>query len=269
MDGRPAFFLTGGADGPARLCLAFAEAGLGGLPVTVGERLSYPDERVVCGTAGSFSHRKFDSLSVLLAEAAEPSAVRRTPGFADEAFLRGNVPMTKQEVRAAALAKLAIRPGDTVWDVGAGTGSVCVEMALAARWGRVYAVERQPEACGLIRQNRERFGAWNLTVVPGRAPEALAELPAPDAVFVGGSGGELADILTAAMERNPAARICVSAVTLETLAAATAALTAAGREAEVCQIAVSHARAAGRYHLLTAANSVFLICAKAPAGEEP
>ena len=86
MDGRPAFFLTGGADGPARLCQAFAEAGLGGLPVTVGERLSYPDERVVCGTAGSFSHRKFDSLSVLLAEAAEPSAVRRTPGFADEAF---------------------------------------------------------------------------------------------------------------------------------------------------------------------------------------
>lgn len=269
MDGRPAFFLTGGADGPARLCQAFAEAGLGGLPVTVGERLSYPDERVVCGTAGSFSHRKFDSLSVLLAEAAEPSAVRRTPGFADEAFLRGNVPMTKQEVRAAALAKLAIRPGDTVWDVGAGTGSVCVEMALAARRGRVYAVERQPEACGLIRQNRERFGAWNLTVVPGRAPEALAGLPAPDAVFVGGSGGELADILTAAIERNPAARICVSAVTLETLAAATAALTAAGREAEVCQIAVSHTRAAGRYHLLTAANPVFLICAKAPAGEEP
>ena len=269
MDGRPAFFLTGGADGPARLCQALVQAGLGGLPVTVGERLSYPDEHLEQGTAESFSHRTFDPLSVLLAEAAEPTAPRRTPGWEDEEFLRGNVPMTKQEVRAAVLAKLAIRPGDTVWDVGAGTGSVCVEMALAARQGRVYAVEYRPEACGLIRQNRERFGAWNLTVVPGRAPEALAGLPAPDAVFVGGSGGELADILAAALERNPAVRICVSAITLETLAAATAALTDAGREAEVCQIAVSRTRTAGKHHLLTAANPVFLICAKVPAGGEP
>ena len=235
-------------------------AGLGGLAVTVGENLSYPDERVVCGTAGSFSHRKFDSLSVLLAEAAEPSAVRRTPGFADEAFLRGNVPMTKQEVRAAALAKLAIRPGDTVWDVGAGTGSVCVEMALAARRGRVYAVERQPEACGLIRQNRERFGAWNLTVVPGRAPEALAGLPAPDRVFVGGTGGHMAETLAAVHAANPAARVVISAIAIESLSAALAALQAQGFEAiQVSQISVSRSRPAGGLHLMMAQNPVYLI----------
>lgn len=97
--------------------------------------------------------------------------------------------MTKQEVRAAALAKLAVQPGDTLWDVGAGTGSVSVELALAAPRGHVYAVECDPEACGLIRQNRERFHACNLTLVEGRAPAALADLPAPDAVFIGGTKG--------------------------------------------------------------------------------
>ena len=97
--------------------------------------------------------------------------------------------MTKQEVRAAALAKLAVQPADTLWDVGAGTGSVSVELALAAPRGHVYAVECDPEACGLIRQNRETFHACNPTLVEGRAPAALADLPAPDAVFIGGTKG--------------------------------------------------------------------------------
>lgn len=261
LEGRPAFFLTGGADGPGRLCQRLVQAGLGGLSVTVGERLSYEDERIVTGTAGELSGRSFASLSVLLAEAAERPVPQRTPGFADSAFLRGEVPMTKQEVRAAALAKLEVQPGDTVWDVGAGTGSVSVELALAANRGQMFAVECREEACGLIRQNRERFGAWNLTLVQGAAPEALASLPAPDAVFVGGSGGRLEEILALALEKNPKARICISAIALETLGAAVAALTARGLEAEVCQIAVSRTRPAGKLHLLMASNPVFLICA--------
>lgn len=97
--------------------------------------------------------------------------------------------MTKQEVRAAALAKLAVSPADTVWDVGAGTGSVSVELALAAPKGRVYAVECEPDACALIRKNREKFRAYNLTLIEGKAPEALDGLPAPDAVFIGGTKG--------------------------------------------------------------------------------
>ena len=167
--------------------------------------------------------------------------------------------MTKQEVRAAALAKLAVQPGDTLWDVGAGTGSVSVELALAAPRGHVYAVECDPEACGLIRQNRETFHACNLTLVEGRAPAALADLPAPDAVFIGGTKGGMEAVVDTVLARNPNARICISAIALETLSAAVAALTAHGLAAEVTQIAVSRTRPTGRLHMLMANNPIFLI----------
>ena len=167
--------------------------------------------------------------------------------------------MTKQEVRAAALAKLAVHPTDTLWDVGAGTGSVSVELALAAPRGRIYAVECDPEACALIRKNRERFAAWNLTLIEGKAPQALEALPAPDAVFLGGTKGRMEAVVDAVLTKNPQARLCISAIALETLSAAVAALTARGLTAEVTQIAVSRTKPAGRLHLLMANNPIFLI----------
>ncbi len=167
--GKPAFFLTGGTLGPGEICQRLTGAGLGSLKVTVGENLSYPDEKITCGTAEELVGQVFPSLSVLLAEAA-PRLERRCPGLPDEAFLRGTAPMTKQEVRAAALSKLAVGPSDVLWDVGAGTGSVSVELALAAPEGQVFAVECEQDACALIRDNRQKFSAWNLQIVEGRAP---------------------------------------------------------------------------------------------------
>lgn len=258
MNHKTVFFLTGGAETPATLCAALTAAGLGDAHALVGENLGTPDEKIHFGTAQELAGQTFASLSVLLVEhAVHPE--RRTPGLPDEAFIRGEVPMTKQEVRAAALAKLAVRPADTLWDVGAGTGSVSVELALAAPRGHVYAVECDPEACGLIRQNRERFHACNLTLVEGRAPAALADLPAPDAVFIGGTKGGMEAVVDTVLARNLNARICVSAIALETLSAAVAALTAHGLAAEVTQIAVSRTRPAGRLHLLMANNPIFLI----------
>ena len=256
--GKPVFFLTGGAETPASLCGRLAAAGLGDTHVLVGEELGRAEEKILFGTAQEFAQKQFASLSVLLVEHV-PQPPRRVPGFPDEAFHRGEVPMTKQEVRAAALAKLAVQPGDTLWDVGAGTGSVSVELALAAPRGHVYAVECDPEACGLIRQNRETFHACNLTLVEGRAPAALADLPAPDAVFIGGTKGGMEAVVDTVLARNPNARICISAIALETLSAAVAALTAHGLAAEVTQIAVSRTRPAGRLHLLMANNPIFLI----------
>ena len=256
--GKPVFFLTGGAETPASLCGRLAAAGLGDAHVLVGEELGRAEEKILFGTAQEFAQKQFASLSVLLVEHL-PQPPRRVPGFPDEAFHRGEVPMTKQEVRAAALAKLAVMPTDTLWDVGAGTGSVSVELALAAPKGRVYAVECEPDACELIRKNRAKFHACNLILIEGRAPDVLADLPAPDAVFIGGTKGGMEAVLDEVLGKNPNARICISAIALETLGAAIAALTARGLTAEVTQIAVSRTKPAGRLHLLMANNPIFLI----------
>lgn len=258
MQGRPTFFLTGGSEDPATLCAQLAAEGFGDVQGVVGQCLGTPEEKLFRGSVKELAAGRFNSLSVLLVEAAEVLP-RRAPGLPDEAFERGDVPMTKQEVRAAVLAKLAVRPEDILWDVGAGTGSVSVELALAAPRGRVYAVECRPEGCALIKANREKFRTRNLVLVEGLAPDALSDLPAPDAAFIGGSKGSLAAIVDAALDKNPDARICVSAIALETLSAAVAALTAKGRTVQVSQIAVSRAKAVGGLHLMMAQNPIYLI----------
>lgn len=258
MTHKAVFFLTGGAETPASLCRRLSDAGLGNAHATVGEDLGTETEAIRYGSAEELAGQNFAPLSVLLVENFDLPQFR-TPGLPDESFLRGEVPMTKQEVRAAALAKLGVKPADTLWDVGAGTGSVSVELALAAPLGQVYAVECEPDACALIRKNREKFRAYNLTLTEGRAPEALAGLPAPDAVFIGGTKGGMEGVLDAVSGKNPAARVCISAIALETLSSAVAALTTRGWTAEVTQVSVSRTRPAGRLHLLTANNPIFLI----------
>ena len=258
MQGRPTFFLTGGSEDPATLCAQLEAEGFGDVQGVVGQCLGTPEEKLFRGSVKELAAGRFNSLSVLLVEAVE-GLPRRAPGLPDEAFERGDVPMTKQEVRAAVLAKLAVRPEDILWDVGAGTGSVSVELALAAPRGRVYAVECRPEGCALIKANREKFRTRNLVLVEGLAPAALSDLPAPDAVFIGGSKGSLAAIVDAALDKNPDARICASAIALETLSAAVTALTAKGRTVQVSQIAVSRAKAVGGLHLMMAQNPIYLI----------
>ena len=258
MQGQPVFFLTGGKLTPTELCAQLSEAGLGELQVTVGERLTYEDERIAHGTAAEFAGMPFAPLSVMLAEPAS-WAGDLTPGIADSEFIRGDVPMTKQSVRAAILGQLQVRPSDTVWDVGAGTGSVSVELAMKACRGRVYAVERDEDGCILIRQNREKFGIWNLCPVDGAAPEALKDLPAPDKVFVGGSGGTLREIVRIVLEKNPNARICVSAIVMETVHEAARSMTEAGLEPEIIQVSVSTARNTRAGHMMMAGNPIFIV----------
>ena len=224
--------------------------------MTVGENLGAPEERIHSGSAGTLSAEHIAPLNVLLAEAAPESPYCGT-GIPDEAFLREKIPMTKQEIRAAALSKLGVKKTDVCWDIGAGTGSVSVELALHAR--AVWAVERNPSALELAQRNRERFCAWNLRLIEGCAPEALAALPKPDGVFVGGSGGHLPQILEAVCHTNPSARVCVSAISLETLHQAAETMDRLGYGVEITQISVSRAKAAGQLHLLMAQNPVFLI----------
>jgi precorrin-6Y C5,15-methyltransferase (decarboxylating) len=148
---RRVFTLVGGADGVKTLCADLCAAGLGGVRLGVGERLSYPDERVTRGPAETLLDEDFDALAVVLIENDAADAAVVSAGMPDEAFRRGGsedgaVPMTKSEVRAVCLSKLRLTRGAVCWDVGAGTGSVSVEMARIADRGRVYAIERKEEA---------------------------------------------------------------------------------------------------------------------------
>ena len=142
--------------------------------------------------------------------------------------------------------------------MGAGTGSVSVELAAASQGGTVYAVECEEPALELIRQNREKFHTWNVQLISGRAPRALEDLPAPDAVFVGGSKGEMKEILRLALKKNPDVRLCVSCISLETLETVLAFCREQGLTPMVTQLAVSEAQPVGGLHLMMAQNPIFL-----------
>ena len=153
-----------------------------------------------------------------------------------------------------------MQPRDTVWDVGAGTGAMTLELARRACDGMVYAVERDTDALALLDENRRKLGGYNVQIVAGSAPEALQALPAPDCVFVGGSGGGMRRILALAKEKNPAVRVVVTAIALETLEEARHALINLGfATVEVSQLAASRGKAVGPYTMLTALNPVFIL----------
>lgn len=255
------FFLTGSDHRAESVCRELIRAGLGHLTVHVGERLSYETELISSGTAAELAKREFDSLAVVLVENhGAMKSSRAAHGFADQCFIRGDVPMTKQEVRSVTLSKLQVNRDDVIYDVGAGTGSVSVELAALAREGQVYAVETNPQAVELIEENKKAFGLCNLHVISGKAPEALACLPKPDKVFLGGTKGNMEEILRLLFDKNPAVRIVVNAIALETLSEAVSCLKDAGcQSVDVVQLSAARAKEAGRYHMMTAQNPVFII----------
>ncbi len=262
------FALVGGDNGAGALCARLKEAGLGHVTVHVGEKLSYPEERITSGPASALAEQHFDSLSAVLIENGAPDAVL-TPGLPDGVFQREeNVPMTKSEVRAVSLSKLRLTENAVCWDVGAGTGSVALEMAMLARKGHVYGIERKADALELMKANASRLGVENLTAVSGKAPEACRDLPAPTHAFIGGSGGNLRDIIALLLEKNPAVRIVVTAVTLETVGETTALLKEFPfTETEVVSLSVARDRKAGPYRLMTGLNPVFIFTMQAGGGK--
>ena len=254
---RRVFALVGGENGIGQLCAKLTQAGLGKVTVHIGQRLSYPDERIVSGTAEELVQGCYDSLSVALIENETPDAVV-THGLPDTAFLREEkIPMTKSEVRAVALSKLRLTENAVCWDVGAGTGSVAIEMALQAKNGWVYAIEQKDAALQLLEENKNAFCAENLTVVPGTAPEVCQAMPAPTHVFIGGSGGNMRKILDLVLRKNPHARIVATAISLESIAELTECRkTFPFTETEVVSMTVARDRKVGAYHLMTGQNPI-------------
>lgn len=258
---RKVFTLVGGDGGMQALCERLTQAGLGHVRIAVGERLSYPDEAITRGTAQELRSHTFDKLSAALIENDTPGEIV-TPGLPDEAFLRNLepgklVPMTKSEVRSICLSKLRLTPNAVCWDVGAGTGSVSIEMARLCADGTVYAIEKSERALALLEQNKEAFSASNMQIIPGPAPEACRDLPAPTHAFLGGTSGSVRDILALLLEKNPHVCIVATAVTLESVSALSACMEDF-EAAECVSVQVSKAAALGQYHLMQAQNPVYI-----------
>lgn len=186
-------------------------------------------------------------------------------GIADEAFIRGKVPMTKQEIRVLTMVKAHIASSDVVWDVGAGTGSMSVEAARLAPQGHVYAIERNAEGVSLIEKNKEKFGVGNLTVIEGDAPDALKDLPDCDAAIIGGSGSCLPEILDEISSRlKTGGRVVMNCVTVQTLATALSYMR--GHESdfsyEAIQVQINRLQAVGAYDMAKAINPIYIVTAE-------
>lgn len=254
------FVILGRSDDLQGLCQRLKDCGLGDVWVSVGENLGYPEEKITKGKAEGFLDIHTSALSVCLLELREETVC--TCGIGDEAFIRGNVPMTKEEIRSIILSKMKLKRKAVVYDIGAGTGSVSVELARTAFLGEVYAIEEKPEAVELILKNQKRFGTENLFVVPGRAPEVMEDLPAPSHVFIGGSRGNLKEMIQMVLNKNPKVRIVVSAVSLETIGEAFGQMKdleeKCRRKTEVTAVSVAKSKVLGEYHMMMGGNPVYL-----------
>lgn len=253
---RETFALTGG--NVDLLANELCKTGFADLQITVGENLGMEEERILSCTTQELQNTDIQALAVLLIE--NPMADGRILfGLPDESFVRGEVPMTKAEVRAITMSKLQIQPHAKCCDIGAGTGSVTVEMALAAHRGHVYAIDQNEEAFQLIQANCKAFHIGNVTPILGKAPKALEELPPLDAAFIGGSSGNLKEIVDSLLEKNSRTRIVINAIALETVQAAIAAFANHGIEAEIIQVGIAKAKPVAKVHMLIANNPVFII----------
>lgn len=259
------FAITGGSDSPAALCRELCAAGLSGVRVAIGCNLSYDDEEIVRGRAVDFTERPDDALAVMFLEndAARPWS-RPVHGLPDEAFLRGKAPMTKQEIRSVAFSKLAPAEDAIICDIGAGTGSCTVELALQAPFGKVYAFEINPDALEVLQQNIDHFQVTNVQVVQGDASETLKEMEIrPDYAFIGGTKGNLAIILDELYRKNPNCAVVITAITLETVAAVTTYYAKHPQyHLDISQISTARSKKAGSSHLMIAQNPVYVMSAE-------
>jgi precorrin-6Y C5,15-methyltransferase (decarboxylating) len=257
---------------PGRLARALLERGIDYFRAYVCENLGSPDERVTQVELAELATLEFDPLNVLILvrKPDRPDRARRGGRFrlfgnADDAFAqtlpkRGLI--TQAEVRAMALAQLDIRPDSVVWDIGAGSGSVAIEAAQLAHRGTVYAIEPEPSDLALIQANAEAFGVPNVRPIAGRAPEVLAALPEPDAIFVGGTGRQVVLVLNAAFAHlGVGGRMAVNVATIESLAAALEALQKLAGDVQVWNVAIARGIEQMDRVRFEAINPTFLLAA--------
>ena len=253
------FVLLSGPDDVRLMGDLLVENGLSDVSIILGFQLSYPEEIVGTICAEDCGKVTEPGLYTAIVVNEHPQTRAILPVISDEEMIRGSVPMTKENIRHLSVMKLGLTEGARVYDIGSGTGSVACEIAAQSRSIEVYAIEKKEEACSLIRQNADKFGLSNIQIVQGTAPEALEGLEPPTHAFIGGSSGELREILTVLNNTGRSVRVVINAVSLETIAEIQNALNVFGiTDLSIEQISVSRAREIGNYHLLTAENPVMI-----------
>ena len=264
-ENRKVFAILGTNDGVRNLAEKLTFYGMGDVILHVGENLSYDNEKILSKQAKELVSYKGDPLSVICAYNLKAEPEPATHGLSDEEFIRGKAPMTKAEVRTVSLAKLKLSKDAVCYDIGAGTGSVSVEMALRASEGEVYAIEKKEDALALLAQNKKKFALDHMYIIPGTAPEALEELPVPTHAFIGGSSGNMKEIVELLIKKNPQVRIVINCITLETVGEALGCIRELAKqegcecENEIVQLCVSRSKNIGRYHMMMGENPIYII----------
>ena len=244
----------------AMLARAQEQGTLGKLQLIYGCELSRAGEEICPCTPQELIEVTREGLYVLYIRHDDAEKVSVLPGMPDTAFIRGKAPMTSSEIRTLSLCRLGLTAKSVLWDVGAGTGSVSVEAALACPDSKVWSIECKKDALALLAENRAKYSLQNMSIIEGWAPDALIDLPVPTHVFIGGSGGEIGSILDLVLARNSSAKVVVNCITSETLAALHDALDRLPiRDLQCTQVMVNREEILGTYHYLRAGNPVFII----------
>lgn len=254
---------------PAAIARVLLNGGLEGYQAILCEDLGGPAERVTRLSLEELASWEAHPLNTLILLAADPpsapAAPTWAPGLPEEVFDQRKPKLgliTKREIRVLSLTRLALRPDSVVWDIGAGSGSVSIEAARLAPDGRVFAIEKNAEDVEIVRANVRKFAVPHVTVLHARAPERLDELPDPDAVFVGGSGGALREVLSIAAKRlRPSGRIVVNAITLETLHEAVTTFRQLGLEHEAILVSIARSKPLLDMMGFEALNPVYVLTA--------
>ncbi|MGN0734330.1 MAG: precorrin-6A reductase [Anaerovoracaceae bacterium] len=263
-DNEKVFSILGKADDIMTLAGKLVEYGMNDVTMYIGENLSYDNERILQGRPEQFIGTATEPLAVVMVEnhAAGETKLNPLTNRGDGEFIRGQVPMTKEEIRILSVSKLNLKSDSICYDVGAGTGSVSVEMAVKVPQGQIYAIEKNEEAVKLLKNNKKKFMADNLEIVEGLAPEALRELPAPTHVFIGGSSGNMDQIISEILEKSEEhVRFVINCIAMESAAQALECAKRYGiSEPDISQISVSRGHAVGRYTMMKSENPITIIC---------
>jgi precorrin-6Y C5,15-methyltransferase (decarboxylating) len=237
----------------------------------VCEKLGYADEKITSGTPAEIAVMTFAGPNVViiinrrgggpppLPKSVDTGTSDTTFGLTEGEIAHSRGLITKDEVRAVSLHKLRLPQKGILWDIGAGSGSVSTEAARLSPGLKIYAIERNEEQLAHIEENKIKFRLGNIAITAGEAPEVLRDLPSPDRVFIGGSGGELSGIIRRVREKMPKGIVVINAVTLETLNEAVLLLENNGFEPEVSQVSVSRSKIVKGQRHLSPLNPVFVI----------